>query len=304
MTAAVRAETGRAGLWPVAPAGRVALLDVDPDLAAAIPRERAGALRTELTAPVYRLARGVLPEPPARSPGEPHFGYLVLKGLLISEVAVCGRPTAELIGPSDLIRPWAPDEEPLLPCMVKWTVLEQALLAELGPSFASRVSGRPDVVETLLRRGVRRAQAVALQRSIASHVRVDVRVLAFLWHVAERFGVVTPGAVRINLPLTHSVLARLVGARRPTVTTALQRLIQLGYLSRDGRAFVLHGDAGAVAELESRSPSRDFALPYSNGDGAAPLASRDGAVTRAVSDSAAPAPSDGVPPRRAAAANN
>jgi hypothetical protein len=95
-------------------------------------------------------------------------------------------------------------------------------------------------------------------------VRVDVRVLAFLWHLAERFGVVVPGAVRINVPLTHSVLARLVGARRPTVTTALQRLLQLGYLQRDARAFVLMGDAGTVDELESRSPSRDFAMP---GDG-------------------------------------
>lgn len=295
MTAASRTESGRVGGWPAAPAGRVALLDVDPDLATAIPRDRAAALRSELTTPVYRVARGVLPEPPERIPGAPHFGYLVLKGLLIREVAVCGRPIAELIGPNDLIRPWPPDDDDvLLPRMVRWTVLEQALLAELGASFAGRVSGRPEVVETLLARGVARAQALALQRSIASHVRVDVRVLAFLWHVAERFGVVTPGAVRINLPLTHSVLARLVGARRPTVTTALQRLIQLGYLSRDGRAFVLNGDAGAVAELESRSPSRDFALRPANGD-AAPQGERPAAV---------PAGGDGMPARRVAAAHN
>jgi Mn-dependent DtxR family transcriptional regulator len=90
-------------------------------------------------------------------------------------------------------------------------------------------------------------------------------VLAFLWHLAERYGVVVPGAVRIDVPLTHSVLARLVGARRPTVTTALQRLMHLGYLQRDARAFVLLGDAGAVGELESRSPSRDFEMPANNG---------------------------------------
>jgi DNA-binding IclR family transcriptional regulator len=74
-----------------------------------------------------------------------------------------------------------------------------------------------------------------------------------------------PGAVKLDVPLTHAVLARLVGARRPTVTTALQRLLQLGYLQRDGRAFVLVGDASGVAELESRSPARDFALPAQNG---------------------------------------
>jgi DNA-binding IclR family transcriptional regulator len=86
--------------------------------------------------------------------------------------------------------------------------------------------------------------------------------------MADRFGVVVPGAVRVDLTLTHSILARLVGARRPTVTTALQRLIQLGYLRREGRGFVLLGDSSAVAELESRSPSRDFAVPV---DGNAPL---------------------------------
>jgi hypothetical protein len=98
-------------------------------------------------------------------------------------------------------------------------------------------------------------------------VRVDVRLLAFLWHLAERWGIVMPDAMRIDVPLTHSVLARMVGARRPTVTTALQRLMQLGYLRRDGSAFILLGDAGTISELESRSPSRDFELPVAMTDG-------------------------------------
>jgi CRP-like cAMP-binding protein len=187
-----------------------------------------------------------------------HLGFLVLKGLILREVIVCGRPTAELIGPGDLVRPSGGSTGELLPAIVKWTVLEQSLLADLGPAFAMRLSGRPELVDTLIARTVDRAEALAVQRSIASHVRVDVRVLALLWHLAERYGVVVPGAVRIDAPLTHSVLARLVGARRPTVTTALQRLMHLGYLQRDARAFVLVGDAHAVVELEARSPSRDF----------------------------------------------
>jgi CRP/FNR family cyclic AMP-dependent transcriptional regulator len=247
--------------WPIGPAGRVALLDVDPDLAAAMSPARAASLRSELTAAVYRLPRGMMPQPPANPDDEVHFGFLVLKGLILREVTVCGRPTAELVGPGDLVRPWAGSTGELLPCTVRWTVLEQSLLADLGPAFAMRVSGRPELVDALIARSVDRAESLAVQRSIASHVRVDVRVLAFLWHMAERYGVVVPGAVRIDVPLTHSVLARLVGARRPTVTTALQRLMHLGYLQRDSRAFVLLGDAGAVGELESRSPSRDFEMP-------------------------------------------
>jgi hypothetical protein len=185
----------------------------------------------------------------------------MLKGLLLYEVSACGRATAELLGPGDLVRPWPGEASATLPTETKWAVLEQVLLADLGTATGSRFGDIIDVFEALVRRCADRAEAVAIQRSITAHVRVDVRVLAYLWHLADRFGVVVPGAVKLDIPLTHAVLARLIGARRPTVTTALQRLIQLGYLRREGRAFVLVGDASAVRELESRSPARDFALP-------------------------------------------
>jgi CRP/FNR family transcriptional regulator, cyclic AMP receptor protein len=262
----VTATTQTAG-WPLHPAGRIALLDVDPDLAGRKSGSELAAIRDRLTAPVYRLATGTLPEPPAHK-RDSHLGFLLLKGLLLYEVSACGRATAELLGPGDLIRPWGADVSTTLASDIKWTVLEQALVADLGSAASSRFAETTDVLEALVRRCADRAEAVAIQRSITAHVRVDVRVLAYLWHLADRFGVVTPGAVKLDVPLTHAVLARLVGARRPTVTTALQRLMQLGYLRRDGRAFVLVGDPSAVLELESRSPARDFALPDGTMDGA------------------------------------
>jgi hypothetical protein len=246
--------------WPLHPAGRIALLDVDPDLAGRKTGRELAAIRDQLTAPVYRLPAGTMPEPPA-SKREPHLGFLVLKGLLLYEVSACGRATAELLGTGDLVRLWGRDVSGTLASDVKWTVLEQVLLADLTTVTSARFADSRDVFEALVKRCADRAEAVAIQRSITAHVRVDVRVLAYLWHLADRFGVVVPGAVKLDIPLTHAVLARLVGARRPTVTTALQRLIQLGYLRREGRTFVLVGDSGAVVELESRSPARDFALP-------------------------------------------
>jgi CRP-like cAMP-binding protein len=246
--------------WPLHPAGRIALLDVDPDLAGHASAAEIAAIRDHLTAPVYRLTVGAMPIPAKRA-GETHLGYLLLKGLLLYEVSACGRATAELLGAGDLVRPWARDVTDTLESETKWIVLEQVLLADLGMVNASRLAESREIVESLVMRCADRAEAVAIQRSITAHVRVDVRVLAYLWHLADRFGVVLPGAVKLDIPLTHAVLARLVGARRPTVTTALQRLIQLGYLRREGRAFVLIGTARAVSELESRSPSRDFALP-------------------------------------------
>src|SRR5436190_19095024 len=249
-------------VWPLHPAGRIALLDVDPDLAGHATPAEIAALRDKLTASVYRIPSGTMPAPPRR---DGHLGYLVLKGLLPYERSACGRATAELLGAGDLVRPWGREMTGMLSTHAKWTVLEQVLLADLGAVGTSRISDSREIVESLVTRCADRAEAVAIQRSITAHVRVDVRVLAYLWHLAERFGVVLPGAVKLDVPLTHAVLARLVGARRPTVTTALQRLIQLGYLRRESRAFILLGDAAAVTELESRSPARDFALP-----GAAP----------------------------------
>jgi hypothetical protein len=233
---------------------------VDPDLAGNASADEIDSIRKDLTVPVYRLAVGQLPIPPARDQ-ESSVGYLVLKGLLLYEVWVCSRATAELLGPGDLVRPWPRDGLQTLGGEVKWTALEQTLLADLGPSATPRLNSSREVVSALISRCADRAESSAVQRSIASHVRVDVRVLAYLWHLADRFGVVVPGAVKLDMPLTHAILARLVGARRPTVTTALQRLISLGYLRRENRAFILIGDAGAVEELDKRSPSRDFALP-------------------------------------------
>ena len=255
--------------WPLHPAGRIALLDVDPDLGGRKTGPELTALRDRITTPVYRLAVGAMPSPPELK-RDGHLGFLLLKGLLLYEVSACGRATAELLGPGDLVRPWAQDLSGTLSSKAKWVVLEQALLADLA-AVTARPGESGDVLEALVSRCADRAEAVAIQRSITAHVRVDVRVLAYLWHLADRFGVVVPGAVKLDIPLTHAVLARLVGARRPTVTTALQRLMQLGYLRREGRVFVLLGDASAVTELESRSPARDFALPSQ--DGAVAMAS-------------------------------
>jgi CRP-like cAMP-binding protein len=252
-----REPTTQIAGWPLIAAGRIKLLDIDPELAQDGHRSDGAH---QLTVPAFRLARGALPSP-SEDGSEPHLGLLILSGLVMREVIVCGRPSAELLGPGDLIRPWQSDGVELLPRSVNWVVLEKAVVADLGPAFASRVASAPEIVQALIERSIDRAQSLGVDRAIASHVRVDVRVLAFLWHLAERWGVVLPGAVRIDVPLTHSVLARLVGARRPTVTTALQRLIHLGYLRRDNGAFILTGDASNVAELEARSPSRDFELP-------------------------------------------
>jgi CRP/FNR family cyclic AMP-dependent transcriptional regulator len=46
----------------------------------------------------------------------------------------------------------------------------------------------------------------------------------------------------VPLPLSHQRLGDLVGAHRPSVTTAMGDLVRAGLLSRsDGKVWVLHG---------------------------------------------------------------
>ena len=88
----------------------------------------------------------------------------------------------------------------------------------------------PQLGLELFNRGTRRAHHLAVALAIAHHQRVDDRLLLSLWHLAERWGRVHPDGIVLPLPLSHQRLADLVGASRPTVTTAL------GELSATGRS--------------------------------------------------------------------
>jgi len=50
------------------------------------------------------------------------------------------------------------------------------------------------------------------------------------------------GGVVVSLPLTHELLARLIGAQRPSVTTALGELAARGAVLRQEQRWILGGD--------------------------------------------------------------
>jgi CRP-like cAMP-binding protein len=105
-----------------------------------------------------------------------------------------------------------------------------------------RISPWPQLGVELFSRGLRRAHHLAVALAIAHHQRIDDRLLLTLWHLAERWGRVTVEGIVVPLPLGHQRLADLVGAHRPSVTTAMGDLARAGLVSRreDGD-WVLHG---------------------------------------------------------------
>jgi CRP/FNR family transcriptional regulator, cyclic AMP receptor protein len=214
--------------------GTVALLDADPDLGTLMTAEQVERARRELTVRRHAVEPGPWEGERLREAGPEHVGLLVLTGLMTREVALSDNVAAELLGPGDLVRPWqAGGPERLVPYEVRWSALERTELAVLDRRFAAVLMRYPQVNALLIDRLTERSQRLSLMQSISQLNGVDRRLLTLFWHLAERWGRVTPGGVVVPVAVPHRVLAQLVGARRPTVSSALGRLGDEGQVVRE-----------------------------------------------------------------------
>ena len=224
-------------------AGAVYVLDADPDLADALDRETLEQARPYAVARVAQAEAG--PWDPLRThPPQPtDLGLLILKGVAIREVSVGGRNGIEILGDGDLLRPWDPEPEALFVApAVTWTVVAPLRFAVLDGRFALVAARWPALLSALMARAVRRSRALAYHLALTQVTGVETRVLMVLWEFAQRWGHVRPDGVALDLRVTHETLARLIGARRPSVTTALRGLGARGEVTQEGPGrWVLHG---------------------------------------------------------------
>lgn len=227
---------------------RVWVLDEDVELAEALPAERRDRAVLASRARVLRVEPGEW-DPTADLEGlRRGHGLLVLSGLIVCRIGIIDHIGAELLGPGDLLRPLTrAGERATLPFAPTWRVLETLRLAVLDRAWSVRMHAAPEVGIALTGRAIRRSRRLANALVLASHPRLDERLLLLLWEVADRYGVVHPDGVHLRLPLTHEVLAELAAARRPSVSTALSRLAEAGAFERIGRdSWVLHGEPPAA----------------------------------------------------------
>lgn len=179
------------------------------------------------------------------------IGLLVLHGLLLRRVGIDGRFGAELLGEGDLLRPWqGEDELPALPQTTGWRVLQPTRVALLDERFARRIAPYPQIGAALVGRALQRSRNLAVTMAIHHHARVDVRLHMLFWHLAGRWGRVRSDGVHVPLRLTHAVLADLVAARRPTVTSALAELSKRELVRAVDDGWLLSGNPpGELQEL-------------------------------------------------------
>jgi CRP-like cAMP-binding protein len=233
---------------PVAQGVRV--LDADPDLGANLPADRFEQARQALVARTEGVARGTWVPETERSPdSNGGIGLLILEGVVVRRLSLSHRSCAELLGPGDLLRPSQDGYGELLaPFSVAFRVIEPLMLAHLDVRFVARSARFPEMTGELISRALDRSRLLARMLAVAQLPRVDTRLLIAMWHLSERWGTVRPEGRVLPSFLSHELLGWIVGARRPSVTTALGQLGQRGLVSRQDDGTWLLGDKPPVFE--------------------------------------------------------
>ncbi len=175
------------------------------------------------------------------------FAFVIVDGLLAREISLRDHYMLELLGPGDVLQPTVPPGPRRLATETRLTALSDLLLLVLGDSFVQAAGMWPSLLVRLQHRLETQRESLAIQGVIAHFSRAEQRLLLMLWHLADRWGYVTPDGVVLPLPLNHELLGQLIAARRPTVTLALRSLEDaLAVRRRDDGSWLLTGTADAM----------------------------------------------------------
>jgi hypothetical protein len=166
---------------------------------------------------------------------------------------------AELLGPGDVLQPWlrvGPEQS--VATEVGWNVVEPVTAAVLDHRFVRSATPWPEIYAAIARRLMQRSHWLAFHLAVCGLRRIEERLLIVLWHFADRWGIVTPEGVRLDLRLTHELLAAVIGARRPSVSTAVKALVnenRVRSLPRS-RWLLLGGPPAELRKLHERPRDR------------------------------------------------
>jgi hypothetical protein len=237
---------------------RAPLLELDPDLGRLLPPERRHDAARGLIVSVQGLHDGGRELADLTRSAPCHLGLLVVDGVVAREVVLGETVSTELLGAGDVIRPWTMEEPAgLLETTVLWSALSDVRLAVLGRRLAVQLCGYPELYAALIDRMNQRSARLATTQAISQMTKVDRRLLALFWHLAERWGRMTAAGVHVPLRISHRLLGQLIGARRPTISAAVGQLADSGELvRRTDSTWLVTGDPGALRAAGRSAPPR------------------------------------------------
>jgi biotin operon repressor len=174
--------------------------------------------------------------------GEPHFhasfhdaellvveqGFVVLRSTpdgLARSIVTCET------GPGGFLLP--PTEHEVLFGLVP------SRLVEIDGNMLDRLLAAPETARFLLESIERTLSQKQEALGNFAHTRHIERVRRKLLQLAESYGRVVPGGIRIDFPVSHALLADMIGSSRETVTRALDELQQTGFVARSGHTYRL-----------------------------------------------------------------
>jgi CRP/FNR family cyclic AMP-dependent transcriptional regulator len=226
-------------------AGRVRLLEADPDLGARLEGEELDQARKYAMLPAVRLDRGswdIQQLRDARGVRGEVYGFVLTEGTITIDARFAARRAARVLSPNELIllEGWDNDT---LPVQWGWTVLEPTTIAVLDERLEIIAQRWPSLMTALVIRGADQTRHAVLQQAISQLPRVEDRLLALMWSLADSRGIVREDGVHVPLSLTHEALAQMIGARRPTVSLGLKALSERGVLRADGDGWLIARDS-------------------------------------------------------------
>ncbi len=233
-------------------ASAVRVLEADPDLGSGIdPGQRRLAVGASL-APAFQFEPGRWRFSPPPDPAG--LGALVLTGMIVIQIDSGPRSHVELLGEGDVVSPWVGGGHELaIPSVVNASVVSNLRVALLDRGFSLRTARWPEIHAALIQRLIVRTRRLSLQAAINGVTRVDDRLELTLWELAYRFGRVTRDGIMLDLPITHSQLADMLAAQRPSVSTAVGRLQGHGRTVRiDRHRWLMRGEPPRILDSLAR----------------------------------------------------
>src|SRR5579884_2134845 len=212
------------------------LADIDPDLTQSLSdEEREHAQRLSLR--VLEVGEEEL-HLAALLAHERAAGLIVVEGMVRHHLRIGERLAIRLLGAGEIL---ACGDRPgsMLLSLSQWYTTGGTRLAVLGEEFLLAIRRWPRLYTAMQQRMAAQSERLAAQLVICQLPRVEDRLLAILWLLAESWGRVTPAGTTVPLALTHEALGALVGARRSTVTLALGELTSRGAIVHQDRGWLL-----------------------------------------------------------------
>jgi CRP-like cAMP-binding protein len=220
----------------------VRVLDADPELGAGIDDAQWEFAVNASVAPAFEFERGPWRfSPPPDSGG---LGALILTGMIIVRIDAGARSHIELLGQGDVLSPWVGlGDDAAIASSVNASVASKTRIALLDRRFTIRTARWPEIHAAIVQRLIVRSRRLSLQAAVNAISRVEDRLEVTLWELAYRFGRVTKEGVVLDLPITHTQLAEMLAAQRPSVSTAVGRLQAHGRAMRTERhRWLLQGE--------------------------------------------------------------